>query len=246
MIKKCMIFVMVVSTMAVLAPATAQTPEPGYNQFVGEVIHYDVRSLAVKQADALLELKGLVKVDGRDVYLITFEARGMKFLDIEKIYADPKDLYPVRVERDLNIWGSVEKIVETYDQDKFTVTVVKTTKAKPKPVQLVIQKKDRIDNIYCFIYRYRLTGDFRIGASLKLNLPTKDVSMEISKKATLEAAEKTFDTVFLETIPAQYRLWFDMSNRKIPLRIDKLGMVGGTSMIMNNYIPKGVSDDSAK
>jgi hypothetical protein len=118
--------------------AQEQAAAPLYDQFLGEAIHYDVRSLAVKQADAQLTFKGLVNVGGRELYLIVFEAQGFNFLDIEKIYADKKSLYPIRVERDLNIWGEIEKIAEVYDQEKFIVTVTKTTKANPAPQVLTI------------------------------------------------------------------------------------------------------------
>ena len=213
--------------------------DAGYEQFLGEIISYDVRSLAMKMADARIELKGLVNIDGRDAYLITFEAKGSNFFDSEKIYADTKDLYPLRVERDVTYLGSIEKIIEAYDQDKFVVTITKTTQAKPTPENSVIQKKGKIDNLYCFIYRYRLMGNFQLGSSLRLNLPTKDVSVKIVKKMNLDAAGKTFTTFFLETTPAQYRLWFDTSKKKILLRVDKPAMVGGTIMIMNNYSYEG-------
>ena len=225
--------------------AFAQEKTDSYDQFIGEVVSYDVRSLAVKQADANLEFKGLVEVGGRKAYLITFEAKGFNFLDIEKIYADKETFYPLRVERDLNIWGVAEKITEVYDQQNFIVTVTKTTKANSSPQVLAIQKKEEIDNIYCFIYRYRLNGDFKIGSSLKMNLPTKDVSIKIVKKTALEVGEKMLDTIFLETTPAQYKIWFDVGSEKIPHRIDKTAMVGATSMIISNY-SKGNSNGDAK
>lgn len=216
-------------------PLFAFGQKAGYEQFFGEVISYDVRSLAMKMADAHTELKGRVDLDGRKTYLIVFEATGSNFFDKERIYADPEDLYPLRVERDVTYLGSVEQIIEIYDQEKFTVTISKTTKAKPEPESLVIQKKGKIDNIYCFIYRYRLTGDFKIGSSLSLNLPTKDVSVKVVKNTTLDAEGNHFNTVFLETIPSQYRMWFDVRKRKVPIRIDKPAMVGGTIMVMKGY-----------
>jgi len=246
MMKKTPFVIGIFLTVFLFAKPLAFGEQASYEQFFGEVIGYDVRSLAMKMADARIELKGLVKIDGREAYLITFEAKGSNFFDNERIYADTRSLYPIRVERDVTYMGSVEKIIEIYDQQRFSVAITKTTKARPQPENFVIQKKGKIDNIYCFIYRYRLTGDFKIGSSLQLSLPTKDVLVKIAKTMTLDAAGKTFDTFYLETVPTQYRLWFDISKHKIPLRIDKPAMVGGTSMIMNNYMLQGVSDDKAK
>ncbi len=216
-----------------LSPAFAQ--DASYDQYIGEMVRYDVRSLAMKMADAHIELKGKVDLDGRKAYLITFEAKGANFYDREKIYADIKDLYPLRIERDVNYLGSIEKITEVYDQDKFVVTVTKTTKAKPQPEMIILKKKARIDNLYCFIYRYRLMGSFRLGSSLELNLPTKDVSVKIVKNTKIKIADRMYNAFLLETTPAQYRLWFDTSQERVLLRIDKSAMVGGTSMIMTKY-----------
>lgn len=245
MIQRSSIFIIVfVAICSASSGALAQ--QSGYDRFIGEVIGYDVRSLGVKQAEAVLEIQGRANVSGRDVYVLSFQAKGSNFFDSEKIYADQKDLFPLRVERDLNIFGSLEKITEVYDQEKFIVTITKTTKDGSRTENIVLRKKARIDNIYCFIYRYRLLGDFKIGSSLRLNLPTKDVSVKIAKKTTLDAAGKTFSAFFLETVPSQYRMWFDISKDKLPLRIDKPAMVAGTSMIMTSYTHKGVENDTAR
>ncbi|HOD11557.1 MAG TPA: hypothetical protein PKO44_00470 [Candidatus Omnitrophota bacterium] len=220
------------------SPSFAFAQDAGYGRFIGETIRYDVRGLGVKQADATMTLQGRTTIDGREAYLILFQAQGSNFLDAEKIYADHEEFFPLRIERDLNIFGSIEKIVEVYDQDQHTVTITKTTKAKPQPQVLVLTKEDKIDNIYCFIYRYRLKGSFRLGSSLRMNLPTKDVSVRIAKKMPLSVAGKDFQTFFLETVPSQYRLWFDDSPDRLPLRIDKPAMIGGTSMIMTEYKKK--------
>jgi len=238
---KNIVFLVMIILMLLGVSFSAFAKEVSYDQFIGETVRYDVRSLGMKMADAFIELKGLVNVDGKDAYLITFEAKGSNFFDNEKTYADVKNLYPLRVERDVTYLGSIEKIVEVYDQDKFTVAITKTTKAKPKPENFVITKKAKIDNLYCFIYRYRLSGSFQLGSSLRLNLPTKDVSVKIVKKVNLDAAGRSFETFFFETTPAQYRLWFDTGKQKMLLRVDKPAMVGGTSMIMTDYRYKGVS-----
>lgn len=213
--------------------AFAQTS--GYDQFLGETVFYDVKSLATKQADASLEFKEKVMINGHEAYLILFKAKGPMITDEEKIFADTEDLYPLRIERVVHYLGSQERIIETYDQDKHTVAVRKTTKAKPAAETFVLKKISKIDNIYCFIYRYRLRGDFKIGSALQMYLPTKDVSIRIMRAEPLKAAGQTYNALFLQTLPRQYELWFDAGAEKIPLRIDKPAAIGGTSMIMREY-----------
>ncbi len=211
-----------------------------YAQFIGEAISYDVQKLVPKAALAKIEFKGLVPLDGRQVYLITFEAKGFKMFDIEKIYADPKTLYPVHVERNLNVsvmgFGGFEgKIIESYDQQKHTVTVTQFPDDGSKPAPIILQKDGPIDNLYCFIYRYRLKGDFKLDTSLKMNLPTKDVLIRIIKKMSMNVVKKTYDTFFFETVPAQYRIWFDAADTHVPVRIENPALIGGTIMTMSNY-----------
>ena len=128
-----------------------------------------------------------------------------------------------------------KKIVEFYDQENFVVIIEKTVEGKDAPEKTVIKKEDRIDNIYCFIYRVRNKNSFKVGNSFKMNLPTKDVSVKIAKKRKIKAAGKRYWAYYLHTVPAQYRLWFTESDGEIPIRIDKPAAFGGTSMLMTEY-----------
>jgi hypothetical protein len=206
-----------------------------YQQFLSEQINFNIRSLGVRAGGATLVFEGLTELNGREVYLLTFEATAMNFLDKERIYADKEYFYPIRVTRDLNIWGSQEQIVEDYDQENYSVRVVKRVKGQDDPEEVVIQKDGKIDNIYCFIYRFRTQNDVQIGQSLKMNLPTKDVMMNVVRQTQIKAAGQTFDAYYLNTVPSEYSVWFDVSAERLPLRIDKGGFIGGTSMVLTNY-----------
>lgn len=206
-----------------------------YSSFVGEQITYRIKSLGVHAANATLSIEGTEMINGQEAYVLMFQAKALNFLDIEKIYADKQTFYPLRVERNLNIFGSKEKIVESYDQEKFVVTIEKKVEGKKKSEKNIIKKKGKIDNIYCFIYRFRANEEFKIGKSFEMNLPTKDVSIKIAKKTKMKAGKKTYEAYYLQTVPKQYRVWFDASSDKIPIRIDKPAMIGGTSMVMTKY-----------
>ncbi|MDP8266064.1 MAG: DUF3108 domain-containing protein [Candidatus Aceula meridiana] len=206
-----------------------------YDSYVGEKITYDIKSLSVNAGTAITEFKGLTKVDGKEVYLILFKATSLNFLDIELIYADPQTLYPIKVVRDLDIWGSKEKITESYDQDNFSVKITKIVNGKDKPEITTIKKDGIIDNLYCFIYRFRKNGRLENGNSLRMNLPTKDIDIRVAKKARMKAAGKVFDCYYLHTTPKEYAIWFSADKNRFALRIDKGGVVGGTSMRMVEY-----------
>ena len=156
-------------------------------------------------------------------------AQGFNFFDEEKIYIDPKTFLPLRVDRDLNIFGKKEKITEFYDARRGEVRIVK--KAGKKVTEQVLRKKGFLDNIYCFIYRYRAFGKFQIGDKFIMNLPTTDIFIQLFKKQKVKALGRTLDAFYMQSNPKKYRIWFDSGSGKFPLRIDGAVGFGNTSMI---------------
>ncbi len=211
------------------------TQELAYERFFNESFQFNIRSLGVRAGGATLTFEGLTDLNGQQVYLLTFEATAMNFLDKERIYVDTQHFYPIRVTRDLNIWGSQEQIVEDYDQQDFSVRIVKRVKGQDDPEETVIQKDGKIDNIYCFIYRFRVQEDVQIGQSLQMNLPTKDVMMNLVRQTRIKALGQTLDAYYLDTVPSEYSVWLDMSADRLPLRIDRGGFIGGTSMVLTEH-----------
>ncbi|MCB9758003.1 MAG: DUF3108 domain-containing protein [Candidatus Omnitrophica bacterium] len=206
------------------------------NDFIGEKITYSIKQMGITAGEAVLSLEGPAVRDDKDYMLIVFKADGMNFFDLEKIYADPKTLLPQIVERDLNIFGNKEQIVEYYEPQNGKVRVVKT--ADGKVTEQVIKKEGLLDNIYCFIYRYRRDAEFKVADVLNINLPTMDLEITLEKTVKLSAAGKKYDAFFLRSDPSKYKLWFDAGVQKIPLRIDGAVGVGNTSMTMKSYESK--------
>ncbi len=196
----------------------------------GERVTYAIRQAGIKVGDAVTTYEGPVDHHGRDLILIVFKADGFNFFDEEKIYADPVTLLPVRVERDVNIFGKKEQIVEEYDQSAGRVTLTKMKNGKIVE-ETVISKTPPIDNLYCFIYRYRRTGVFDIGSRIEMRLPTKDVAFEIKKSQTLTVRGQRRETVFMQSVPKQYQVWFDQGTGKVPVRIDGAMGMARTHMI---------------
>lgn len=204
----------------------------------GETIQYDIKKLKLKVGEATLTFHGLVSLEGQGVLLITFTSHGLKFFDEEKIYVDPRTFLPRLVSRDLNIFGKKEKISEYYNVREGSVRIVKT--AKGKTTEQVIKRSVPLDNIYCLIFRYRALGHFSAGETLQVHLPTKDVQFQVQKPRRLQVGEKEVDAYYMESEPAQYRVWFDRGARKIPLRIDGAVGFGKTAMILRSYAASNV------
>ena len=214
--------------------AAASSSQSGNLPFrQGERIVYDIRKLNLKIGEAALTFHGLTQLDHRQVFLITFVSKGPEFFDEERIFLDPETFFPIQVQRDINIFGRKEKIVEHYSPHDGVVEVVKTVREKTS--RDVIRKPQRLDNLYCFIYRYRRSGGFRIGEDLQMHLPTKDVQFKLLTTDPLKINGKPLDAYYMESIPKKYRVWFSKSQDKIPLRIDGAVGFGKTALVMREY-----------
>ncbi len=133
----------------------------------------------------------------------------------------------------MNIFGRKEKIWEKYAPQEEKVYITKETNGK-KTVQ-ILEKKGRVDNIYGFIYRYRLYGNFKIGEIMDIRLPTKDLKIALRKRVHCVAGGKKYDSFYMEIRPSQYKIWFDSGAKKLPLRISGAIGLTNTSMIMTGH-----------
>ncbi len=203
------------------------------SSFVGEKIIFTIRKFGVKVGDAALIFNGLTQIKDRNVYLVRFTAESFNFSDEEKIYIDPQTFLPVVVQRNLNIFGKRENITEEYLPEKRMVKIVKTSGGKRR--EQILENAGLIDNIYCFIYRYRRSGNFKEGESLMMSLPTRDVKIDFVKKTQLKVARKIYDSFFLQSQSKDYQIWFDTSPAKIPLRIDGAVGLNSASLVIADY-----------
>jgi len=189
-------------------------------QLYAETIHYAIIQMGLKAGEATLSNVGPVEYRGQRTFLIVFKAQAINFWDEERIYTDPLNLYPLFVERNLNIFGRKEKILEVYDRAKSEIRLTKTV--GDKSTEQVLKKTGAIDNIYGFILRYRKSGSFRIGDVLDIKLPTKDLKIKLVKRVN--------NNFFMQSRPAKYKIWFDASADKWPLRIS--GAIGMANTVM--------------
>lgn len=217
-------------------PVSMASAEEPVKDFSGEKITFAIKQIGIKAGEAVLSYEGPVKKEGKDYLLIVFRADGMNFFDEEKMYADPRTLFPQMVERNLNIFGNKEKITEYYETDQGKVRIVKTVDGKT--TEQIIKKEGTLDNIYCFIYRYRRDGQFDKSKVFAANLPTMDLKIKLERETHLSAGGKKYKAYYLQSDPPKYKLWFAAEDGNIPLRIDGAVGVGSTSMIMRKYEKK--------
>ena len=225
---RCPAVIVFLSLFLVLAvvPA-AQSAEPAFKP--GETIRYEIKQGLFKVGDATLRFDGEQDIDGYKVVLITFESKGPAFFDNEKIYVDPVTFRPVKVLRDLKIFGGPEKITEDYT----TSGTIRITKdAAGKVTETVLKKDGFIDNIYGFIYRYRLEEKFTASEKFDVRLPTIDIVIRIVHETSFNAAGKTYRAVLMKSVPEKYSIWMDKSSKRFPLRIGGAIGIGNTMMIM--------------
>jgi len=182
-----------------------------------ETIHYSIRQMGY-DGDASLTMVGPKSYRDHQTLLIVFKAKGKNFSDEEDIYVDPANYKPLFVERDYNlaIFGK-GKILEEYLSAKNEIDITKTE--GDKVTKKVIKKAGAIDNIYGFIFKYRKEGSFKIGDVLDLNLPTKDLKIKLINRVPLKINNQSYDSYFMQSQPSGYKIWFDSSEQKWPLRI---------------------------
>ncbi len=221
----CFVFVAIWQSSQVYA----QMPFPE-----GETIKYNIIKTALKAGEAELVFKGEEIIEGKNAYLIVFTAKGFNFYDEERIYLDSETFLPLLVKRDVNIFGKKEKIVERYSQAQGLLEIETTAGETTKKTNL--KKETGMENIYGFIYRYRLKGEFKAGKKIDVVLPTKHFVVQLKDKRNINSAGKKYNAFFMQGTPSNLRLWFDDSDKKIPLRIDGTFGIGSTSLIMVDYI----------
>ena len=166
-------------------------------QLCAETIHYALIQLGIKAGDATLRNVGPTVYRGKSTFLIVFKAQAINFWDEERIYTDPLNFYPLFVERDLNIFGRKEKILEVYDRANSEIRLTKTV--GDKSTEQVLKKTGAIDNIYGFIWRYRKSGSFEIGDVLDVFLPTTDLKIKLVKRMNVNIQGKKYDSFFMQS-----------------------------------------------
>ncbi|MBF0511061.1 MAG: hypothetical protein HQL13_01890 [Candidatus Omnitrophica bacterium] len=182
-----------------------------------ETIHYTIHQLGFN-GKASLTMAGPKEFKGYKTLLIVFRAKGTNYSDEEDIYVDPKTYKPLFVERDfnLNIFGQ-GKTLEDYVTTKGEIHITK--KDGDRVTEQIINNVGAVDNIYGFIFRYRKEGTFKTGDHINMTLPTRNLEFKFIGHQPLKINGKYYDSLYMQSEPVRYKIWFDSSAHKWPLRI---------------------------
>ncbi|MDE2028228.1 MAG: hypothetical protein KGK03_05910 [Candidatus Omnitrophica bacterium] len=198
-----------------------------------ETIYYDIHQIGFN-GQASLSMVGPKDFKEHKTLLIQFKAHGRNYWDNEDIYVDPVTYKPLFVERNfsLSVFGQ-GKISEDYVTSKGQILITKTD--GNRVTHQTINNVGDVDNIYGFIYRYRKEGSFKIGDTIDMTLPTRDLKIRLLKKTRLRLGRKSYYAYYMVSRPTRYKIWFDTTKRKWPLKIT--GTVGlfNSVMTMTGY-----------
>jgi len=200
--------------------------------YVGEKIIYDVRLGKLYLGKAQFNNLANVQLDGRLLNVMTLETKLTQFTDMEKIYSDLETLLPVRVERDILNWLIREKITEDYNQDNFTVTIIKNKGAVQE--KLVIKKDNHIHNAVLLPYYVRRIPRLDVGRIIIANLPTRRLEIKLVSIEDIKVPAGTFKAYHFKSTPKQIEIWITSDERRIPVKIQDTGLLG-YSMVMKEY-----------
>ncbi|MFA5356182.1 MAG: DUF3108 domain-containing protein [Candidatus Omnitrophota bacterium] len=202
--------------------------------YAGEKIRYDVKMgmLSLGRAESI-NLPG-EKLDGKQVNVMTMDTKLTNFTDNEKIYSDPQTLLPIRVERDILNFMNRERIIEDYDQENFTVTIIKHKGAKEQ--KFVIKKDSTIHNAVLLPYYVRRIPKLDVGRVIVANLPTRRIEVRLDSIEDITVPAGTFKAYHFTSSPRQIEIWISADERRIPLKIQGGGPFR-YYLVMNSYTP---------
>ncbi len=207
---------------------------------VGEKLTYIVKWKGVAGGTAVMQVKKIVKISGRDTYYVTLSTRSSRFFDIfYKIrdliesYIDKQSIFTWKQKKKLRE-GRYRSNKETiYDQEKHQALY------KGKKVDIPVYVQDSLSSVY-----YLRTQELNKGDSLIIdaNDDGKNYSVEvkvigIEKVATpsgkykalkIEVVWKREGKVHVESS----RMWLSNDQRKIPVKIERQTKTGKITMLL--------------
>lgn len=207
-------------------------------------IRYNISFNGIPSGHIDWEYLGRDSINSRevDVLLIKSDTKILRLLNLvssEKIYLDAKDSLPVKVERDLKLFGRAEIIKEYYDQEQGKVTIIKKTEAE-EATQEVYEQDTPIHNILELLYFFPDEVDLKEkqGEWMEFNLPNQKVQIRYNSIRQVAIDGEREEAYFLEGKGARrFNLWLSQENR-LPLRLDFLFLLGRVTIRKQRSQPK--------
>jgi len=196
-----------------------------------EKLKYAINLGGIKIGRAELTYSGPTMIQSQKAELFIFSSRAMNFYDVEKIYADTIDLLPLRIERELNLWGIRMSILEEYNQKENLVHITKTQGKKIN--KDTISFDSNVQNIILLVYKYRTKKELKIGQIDNFSLPTKKITIKVTRLETIKAHAGIFNAYLLESDTGGYRFWLSAEKDRLPLKLQGFSRLGATSLVLS-------------
>jgi hypothetical protein len=204
--------------------------KPARPKRVGERIEYNVKLGALKLGESVFtQVKGEM-VGGMPADVFIFETKLFRFSDTEKIFANPENYLPLRVERDIKAWPKKEKIVEEYDQKACAVVVSKNGE------RVEIKSSGPLQNAVLLPFSLREYGRIGPGWSNEVNLPTQKFLIRFDGEEKVQVPAGEFTAYHFRSEPDKFEVWVTADESRIPVKIRGTGALGYT-MFMSDYTP---------
>lgn len=192
-------------------------------------ITYTISPVGVAEFNDL----GVVELKGQQVRLHKLKTQIFGFSDDEKIYSDLKTLLPIRIERDIFRWFRRERIIESYDQENFVLTIEKF-KGKRKVKEFVIQRDGPINNAILALFDLRTIIEPKVGMSFNVNLPTQ-FQIKVASQDKIKIRKDIFEAYHFISDPNRFEVWISNDERRIPLKM-KLRIGIGYTLVLKEYL----------
>ena len=191
----------------------------GIYNYTGENVLYLISPLGESEYNDL----GVVDLKGSKVNLVTCRTKILFFEDMEKIYSDPDNLLPLKVERNISKLWIKEYITEEYDQKKFTVTLRKF-KGDKIIYKHITKATGPIHNGITFPFYMRRTEDLKIGWQFIVRVPGNEFKVELVSIDEITIPAGKFQAYHFKSIPDKGEIWINKNSPRVLLKIKGKGI----------------------
>lgn len=190
----------------------------------GEIIKFGIYSYGLRVGSGELNYLGLKEENGKKYQHIVFKASTLSVQDEDSVEGDLSFSHPLKVDRNVSLFGKKELISELYSEDRKTVNISKTVNAVlQSPERITSQEK--LTNVFLLIYSLRNDKEIKVGRVYPINLPTQKFELIVDSRKKIKVPLGEFDVFYLESRPPKYKIWLQAQNSRLPVRIQ--GLVAG-------------------
>jgi hypothetical protein len=220
---------------AYLVKVGKKTETPLYYDRAGEEIVYSVNMGNLTLGKAIFRCLPNIREGNRVLAVMSLNTRLKTFSDDEIIFSDGLTLLPVRVNRDIRNLFKHEQITEQYDNQSFTLRVVKNA-GKKNETSAIFKKDAPINNPILLPHYVRRLPELKIGQVINANLAKRSYEIKIVGMEIIKVKAGTFKTYHFISTPKQIEIWLSDDKDRIPVKIQDKGMFS-YSLEMNKYTP---------